>query len=93
MDGLYSKALIYFLLTCVCILPGMLAAVFGRGGFMVAAAVLSVWTLYYISPIGSIVSSWSRPTIPIWHAPTAAFALAMLCACLAIIAERRKRGE
>jgi hypothetical protein len=93
MDGLYSKALIYFLIACVCILPGILGAVFGRGGYMVAAAAFTVWTLFDISPIGLSARAWSSPTTPLWHAPMVTFVLATLCACLAIIEERRKRGK
>jgi len=90
MDGLYSTALIYFLISCVCILPGILAAAFGRGGFMVAAAALSATTLYAASPFGMAVRAWSSPTRPLWYTPTVVFVLAAICACLAIIAERRK---
>jgi hypothetical protein len=90
MDGLYSTALMYFLISCVCILPGILAAAFGRGGFMVAAAGLSAWTLYAGSPFGIAVRAWSSPTRPLWYTPTVVFVLAAICACLAIIAKHRK---
>jgi cell division protein FtsX len=83
----------YFLIACVCILPGILGAAFGRGGFMVAAAALSAWTLYAASPFGMAVRSLSRPTIPLWYTPAVVFVLAAICAWLAIIAERRKRRD
>jgi 4-amino-4-deoxy-L-arabinose transferase-like glycosyltransferase len=93
MDGLYSKALVYFLIACVCALPGILGAAFGRGPWMVLAGALSAWTLYAVSPFGMVVHALSSPTTPFWVAPTVGIVLAAICACLATIEERRKRPD
>jgi 4-amino-4-deoxy-L-arabinose transferase-like glycosyltransferase len=93
MDGLYSVALIYFLVACVCALPGILGAAFGRGPWMVVAGALSAWTLYAVSPLGIGVHAWSGSTTPFWVAPMVGVVLAAFCACLATMAERRKRKD
>jgi hypothetical protein len=58
MDGLYSTTLLYFLIAVVCALPGILGAVFGRGGFMVAAAFFSALAFLSIFPVGFSAYAW-----------------------------------
>lgn len=93
MDGLYSKTLIYFALACVCVLPGILAAVFGRGGYMVAAALFSALALLSIAPFGYFTYAWSLSTISAsyWRGLMVPLALAGFCACIAIIQKHRRR--
>ena len=96
MDGLYSKTLAYLLLACVCALPGILAAAFGRGPFMVAATFFSALALFSIFFVACCtLAIFARGLGPIgtpsfWLALMVPVALAGFCACIAIIEERRR---
>ena len=94
MGSVYLKTSIYFLVGCVCVLPGILAALFGRGPFLVAAALFSALALlsiflvaylaYFAYGLGPITtpSFWLGLMVPV--------ALAGFCARIAIVEERRK---
>jgi hypothetical protein len=87
----WGKGLVYFLLTCVCVLPGILAARFGRGPFMVAAAFFSVLALCSIFFVGYFTyGSEPMTTASFWLGLMMPVALSGFCARIATIEERRR---
>jgi hypothetical protein len=95
MDGLYSATWLYFLTMVLCVLPAIVGAVFGRGAFMVAAAFFSALAFLSIFPVGFITWVWPRVAAKgsFWAGLMVPIGLAGLCACVAIVEERRKRSR
>jgi hypothetical protein len=96
MAGVYSEALVYFLVACVCVLPGILAALFGRGPFMVAAASFSALALLSIFFVTCCTYAFftrgfgPMTTASFWLGLMVPVALSGFCARIAIIEERRQ---
>jgi hypothetical protein len=88
----YTSALVYFLLACVCVLPGILGARFGRGPFMIAAAFFSVLALCSIFFVSYFAWYGWGPltTASFWFGLLVPVALSGLCARIATIEERRR---
>ena len=91
MSILTLAAYVYFLLACICVLPGILAARFGRGPFMVAAAFFSVLSLCSMFFVASLAYGL-RPltTASFWLGLLVPVALSGFCARIATIEERRR---
>jgi hypothetical protein len=85
----YAETLQWFLVAALCVTPGIIAAAFGRGPFMVISAVCSVFALFRISPIGAGPFVTFRFSNEFWYWQAAPLGIAVICACVAIIQERR----
>jgi hypothetical protein len=85
-------ACVYFLLACgVCVLPGILAAWFGRGPFMVAAAFFSVLALCSVFVVLSLAWGFGPlTTASFWLGLSVPVALSGFCARIATLEERRR---
>jgi hypothetical protein len=93
----YSSAWLLWLLTeAVCVAPAIVAAIFGRGGFVIAAALCSAVTfLLNFAMIGLFV--WGKPQIAVhsfWAAHLAIpFGIAVCAAIIAVYEKHRQRSD
>jgi hypothetical protein len=62
MTDYYSAWSLWLLIAAVCIAPATVAAGFGRGGFVIAAALCSAFALWSIFPIGFFTWTWPNQT-------------------------------
>jgi hypothetical protein len=91
MEGLYTETFKWFGIASACVLPGIVAAAFGRGFFMVAAAAFSLLALLKLTPFGILYFAWfAPPGTSFWYSLAAPVGIAIVCAGIAIIQQRRK---
>jgi hypothetical protein len=91
MDGLYPEFFKWVGVTLVCVLPGIIAAAFGRGPWMISAAIFSLFAFLRVTPIGMWYFAWTAPPgSSFWRWLATPILIATTCACFAIVQELRK---
>jgi hypothetical protein len=79
----------WFAFATASIAPGIVGAAFGRGPWMVLAAIFSVLAFFGTTPLGIWYFAWTGASY--WKSFAIPIGIATACACFAIIEERRKR--
>jgi hypothetical protein len=95
MTDYYSAWSSWLLIAAVCIAPATVAAGFGRGGFVIAAALCSAFALWSIFPIGFFTWTWPNQTASasFWYYLVVPFGLAVWAAAMAVSEKRRQRSD
>jgi hypothetical protein len=94
MEDPYALTLIWFGISFVCVLPAIVGAAFGRGAFMVAAAIFSAYAFLSATPLGVLLFAWTAPPgTSYWHKLAIPIGIASVCACIAIFKERKSRSS
>jgi hypothetical protein len=94
MEGVYTETLKWVGIASVCLLPAIIAAAFGRGFFMIAAAAFSLLAFVKVSPFGRMYFAWfAPPGASFWYSLATPVGIAIVCACIAIIQQRRKTQQ
>jgi hypothetical protein len=91
MEGLYTETFKWFGIASACVLPAIIAAAFGRGFFMIAATAFSLLAFLKVTPYGRSYFAWfAPPGTSFWYSLAIPVGIAVACACIAIIQQRRK---
>lgn len=94
MEEPYVSTLIWFSISFVCILPAIVGAAFGRGGFMVLAAIFSAYAFLSATPLGVLLFAWTAlPGTAYWPKLAIPIGIASACAYIAICEERKSRSS